>query len=225
MSKKVNNAPNEVQQNVGEVVNKSEEFIEKHQKQILIGLGIFVLIILGILAFRNFYQLPMQKNAANAMYKAQQYFAVDSFNIALDGDGVDVIGFKQIVSDYGSTKSGNLANAYAGISLYKLGQYQDAIKYLSNFDANDSYFKSSIIGLIGDCYVELGNHDKAQGFYKKVIDQNNEISPIYLKKSAILFETDGQSDDAAKRYEEIKEKHPTSNEAYDIDKYLGRTGS
>lgn len=222
MSKEKINTPSEIEQNVGEVVNKSEEFIEKNQKKILFGIGVFILIVLSILAFRNFYQVPRQEAAANALYKAQEFFAVDSFKVALEGDGVEVIGFKEIISKYGSTESGNLANAYAGISLYKLGQFEEAIKFLGNYDSGDTYFKSAIVGLIGDCYVELGNHDKAQDFYQKVINLKNEISPIYLKKSGVLYETDGKPEEAAKNYQEIKDNYPASNEAYDISKYISR---
>jgi tetratricopeptide (TPR) repeat protein len=49
--------------------------------------------------------------------------------------------------------SGKLAAAYAGICYYKLGQYENAIKYLSQFDGDDNYFTASVIGLTGDCYV------------------------------------------------------------------------
>ena len=76
------------------------------------------------------------------MYKAQNYFAVDSFQVALDGDNKDVMGFKEIASEYGITASGNLATAYAGICYYKLGQYEKAIKYLTQYDAGDDLFQN-----------------------------------------------------------------------------------
>ncbi len=222
MTKKKKGAQVEELEGVGEILSKSEQFIEKNQKSILITVGVIVLIVLGVMAFRNFYQKPREVAAEDAMYMAQEYFAVDSFKVALDGNGADVMGFKEIASQYSMTKSGNLAKAYTGISLYKLGEYQEAVKYLTQYDGKNSYFKSSVVGLIGDCYAELGDKSKAQSYYKKVIADKNELSPIYLKKSGILFESEDKKADAEKAYQQIKDDYPASNEAYDIDKYIAR---
>ena len=209
-------------ESVGRALSNSEAFIEKNQKSIFIGVGIIVLIILSIMAFHNFYQKPREVAAENAMFKAQEYFAVDSFRVALEGDGTQIMGFKEIASEYGMTASGNLANAYSGICYYKLGKYQDAIKSLAQYDGDDNYFKTTVVGLTGDCYAELGEKGKAQSFYKKAIADKNELAPIYLKKAGILFETDGNATEAEKAYKQIKDDYPMSNEAYDIDKYLAR---
>lgn len=220
MSKKVKE-PAELE-TVGRALSSSEAFIEKYQKQILIGIGVIVLVVLAVMAVNNFYLKPRVVAAENAMYKAQELFAVDSFKVAVDGNGKDVMGFKEIASEYGMTASGNLANAYTGICYYKLGKYQDAVKYLTQYDAGDDYFKTSVIGLTGDCYAELGETGKAQDYYSKAIGQKNELSPVYLKKAGILFETKGQAADAEKMYLQIKNDYPKSMEAGDIDKYLAR---
>ena len=220
MSKKVKE-PAELE-TVGRALSSSEAFIEKYQKQILIGVGVIVLAVLAVMAVNNFYLKPRVVAAENAMYKAQELFAVDSFKVAVDGNGKDVMGFKEIASEYGMTASGNLANAYTGICYYKLGKYQDAVKYLTQYDAGDDYFKTSVIGLTGDCYAELGETGKAQDYYSKAIGQKNELSPVYLKKAGILFETKGQAADAEKMYLQIKNHYPKSMEAGDIDKYLAR---
>ena len=209
-------------ENVERALSSSEAFIEKYQKQILIGVGVIVLVVLAVMAVNNFYLKPRVVAAENAMYKAQELFAVDSFKVAVDGNGKDVMGFKEIASEYGMTASGNLANAYTGICYYKLGKYQDAVKYLTQYDAGDDYFKTSVIGLTGDCYAELGETGKAQDYYSKAIGQKNELSPVYLKKAGILFETKGQAADAEKMYLQIKNDYPKSMEAGDIDKYLAR---
>lgn len=220
MSKKVKE-PAELE-TVGRALSSSEAFIEKYQKQILIGVGVIVLVVLAVMAVNNFYLKPRVVAAENAMYKAQELFAVDLFKVAVDGNGKDVMGFKEIASEYGMTASGNLANAYTGICYYKLGKYQDAVKYLTQYDAGDDYFKTSVIGLTGDCYAELGETGKAQDYYSKAIGQKNELSPVYLKKAGILFETKGQAADAEKMYLQIKNDYPKSMEAGDIDKYLAR---
>lgn len=208
--------------NVEHALTSTEAFVEKYQKQILIGVATIVLIVLAILSFRNFYLEPREIAAQNEMYKAQSAFATDSFKVALDG-GRESIGFKEIVSQYGITASGKLAAAYAGICYYKLGQYEEAVKYLSQFDGDDTYFTASVIGLTGDSYVELGETSKAISYFEKAADLENAImSPVYLKKAGLVYESLDQPAKAEKEYTAIKEKYPKSPEASDIDKYLAR---
>jgi len=204
-------------------LTSTEVFIEKHQKQIIYGVGAVILIVLLALSFRNFYLEPREVAAQNEMYKAQSYFAKDSFRIALEGSGSESIGFKEIVSDYGITASGKLAAAYAGICYYKLGQYDNAIKFLSQFDGDDTYFGVSVIGLTGDSYVEMGETEKAISYFEKAADKDNAVmSPVYLKKAGVVYESLNQPEKAEKEYIKIKDNYPKSPEASDIDKYLAR---
>jgi len=209
--------------NVEHALTTTEVFIEKYQKQIIYGVGAVVLVVLIALSFRNFYLEPREVAAENEMYKAQAYFAKDSFRIALEGRGSESIGFKEIVSDYGITASGKLAAAYAGICYYKLGQYDNAIKYLSQFDGEDTYFAASVIGLTGDSYVEMGETAKAISYFDKAADKDNAVmSPVYLKKAGLVYESLNQPEKAEKEYTKIKDNYPKSPEASDIDKYLAR---
>ena len=43
-------------ESVGRALSNTEAFIEKNQKIILIGVGVVVLVVLAVMAFRNFYQ-------------------------------------------------------------------------------------------------------------------------------------------------------------------------
>jgi tetratricopeptide (TPR) repeat protein len=221
MSKK--NIQHDELENVQQVLTTSEAFIEKYQKQILYVVGGVVLLVILILAIRNYYIKPKENQAAYEMYKAQSYFNVDSFKVALNGKLPEFIGFKEIVSEYGITSSGNLASAYAGICYYKLGEYDNAIKYLSQFDGKDENVSVTVIGLIGDCYVEKGETKKAISYFEKAAAADNKVlSPIYLKKAAIAYESLKQPDKALENYNKIKEKYPQSSEASDVDKYIAR---
>lgn len=222
MSKKAVKKQDEFE-NVEQVLTASEAFIEKYQKQILYGLGVVALLVMAFLAINNYYVKPRVAEAANEMYKSQLYFAKDSFQLALEGDGLESIGFEAISSEYGLTPSGNLAKAYAGICHYHLGAYEESIKFLSAYDGDDQYFSLMVLGLIGDCYVELEDNDKALRFFTKVAESGNEVlSPVFLKKAAIVYEAEGKNDKALKNYRTIKEKYPLSQDSQDIDKYITR---
>lgn len=222
MSKKEDKKHDELE-NVEHALSTSEAFIEKYQKQILIAVGSVVLIVLAVLAIRNYYLEPLEIEAELEISKSQEYFSVDSFKVALEGDGKEVMGFKEIASEYGLTASGNLATAYAGICYYKLGQYDNAIKFLSQFDGEDEYFSTAVIGLIGDSYVELGQTEKGISYFEKAADAKNDVlSPVYIKKAGIAYETLKDTEKALKLYTSIKDNYPRSTEAADIEKYIAR---
>ncbi len=206
-----------------QVLSSTEKFIENNKKTMSLVITVLVLVILAVLAFRNFYMIPQEKQAASEMYKAQAYFAVDSFQVALQGDDIDCVGFETIASEYTFTKSANLAKAYAGICSYKLGEYENAVEYLSSFSADDINVAPVALQLLGDAQVELGELKKAISSYRKVIDMKNSIfSPMSLKKAGIAYESLNDKETALEMYEEIKETYPQSSEAADIDKHIAR---
>ena len=209
---------------VEELVSKSELFIENNSKKIMLGILALAVIVGAFFGYRHGYLIPLQKKASVALFKGEQYFAKDSFQLALNGNGADYEGFEAIIDQYGNTKPGNLAKAYAGICYAKLGQYDQALENLKSFDASDDMISPAIIGLIGDCYVNMDNAKEGVTYFEKAANaaDNEVISPIYLKKAGIAYESMQQYNDAVKVYTQIKEKYFNSMEAADIDKYISR---
>ncbi|MDR1879694.1 MAG: tetratricopeptide repeat protein [Tannerellaceae bacterium] len=209
---------------VGEIVSRSEQFIEHNQRKILYGIVTVAVIVGAILAFRQGYLLPQEKRAAAAIFKGEQYFAKDSFAIALNGNGADYAGFESIIGEYGRTKAGNLAKAYAGICYFKMGDNEKAIRLLKSFSGDDRMVTPAITGLIGDCHVNMGNTKEGIACFEKAAAKaNNEIiSPAYLKKAGIAYESLKQYNEAIKAYTAVKENYYNSTEASDIDKYITR---
>ena len=130
---------------VNEVLSSSEQFVEKYQKPLLVTVLIIILVVAGFLSVRHFYFQPREVKAQAAMYKGEIYFAKDSFELALKGNGADFVGFEAIADDYSSTKAGNLAAAYAGICYYNLGKDAEALAYLKKFDGDDAFLSPNIV--------------------------------------------------------------------------------
>ncbi len=212
------------EQEVGVIVSKSEKYIEDNKKTIGITLLVIILLIGGYFAYKYLYSAPREKQASEAMFRAEHYFGVDSFALALHGDGTQTIGFLEIIKKYGSTEAGNLAYAYAGISYFNLGQYDQALEHLKKYSGSDKMVLPTVTGLMGDCYVELDKTQEAVSYFEKAatMADNDIISPIYLKKAGIAYEALGQNDKALKCYETIKEKYYNSEEAMSIAKYIER---
>ena len=209
---------------VNAALSSSEQFIQQYQKPILLGLLAIVIIVSAIIGVRHFYVLPRENKAQAEMYKGVFYFEKDSFQLALQGNGADFIGFKAIADEYSSTKAGNLAAAYSGLSLYNLGKYDEAITYLKNFDADEEFISPAIIGTIGDCYVNMDKYEEGVGYFEIAAKKadNDMLSPIYLKKAATVYEKLGNKKKALEMYQKIKDSYPKSMSNQDIEKYIVR---
>lgn len=208
---------------IAETFSKTERYIDENKNSLGIIAGAIVLVIGGYFAYTTWILGPKEREAAEQIYVAERYFEKDSLNLALKGDG-NYPGFLQIIDDYGSTSSANLAHYYAGIIYLKQGEYQKAIDYLKDYDADDQMTRAMSLGAIGDAYTELGKLDDAIKYYDRAAtsESNNFTSPIFLLKKGIAQETAGKHMQALETYRIIKQKYPESAEGRDIDRYIGK---
>ncbi|NLA25355.1 MAG: tetratricopeptide repeat protein [Bacteroidales bacterium] len=204
-------------------LSRTEQFIENNQKLIIyIILGI-VIVNGGIIGYKNLIQKPREKEAASMVFMAEYYFEVDSFSLALEGDGRNM-GFLDIIDDYSSTKAGNISKYYAGVCYMRLGQYDAAINYLKRFKSKDKMLKPISVGLIGDAYAELGDLKEAVKNYEKAakLAENEFLSPIYLMRAGLAYESLNQYDKAVVIYEKIEKEFYGTTEQRNVEKYLER---
>ena len=211
---------------VEEVYSKTEQYIEENKNNLTIVVGAILVIVAGYFGYTNLYLAPLEEEAQSQMWQAEQYFEVDSFNLALNGNIQGAIGFKTIADHYSGTKAGNLANYYCGISYYNLGQYQEAINYLESFSSDDKMVGPVATGAIGNCYMELGNTAEALNYYKKASNQskNDFTGPMFRLKAGFAAEQLGQTEVALDLYKSIKTDFPSSQESRNVEKYIARLG-
>ena len=119
---------------VEEVYSKTETFVNENKNTLSGIIAALVIIVGGYFAYTSFYLAPLQEEAQQEMFMAEKYFTMDSLDKAVYGDGL-YPGFIDIVDEYGSTKAGNLANYYLGISFLKMGQFESAIQALNDFSS------------------------------------------------------------------------------------------
>lgn len=210
--------------NVEEALSQSEAFIVKYKTVIIACVAAAIVIVAGVMLYKNYVSEPRAKEAAAALFKGEEYFGMNEYETALNGDSLGYAGFIRIADEFANTPSGKLAKAYAGISYAQLGKYEDAIRYLSDFDGDDLMVGPAAIGTLGDCYANLNQLDKATAAFMEAASKadNNTLSPVYLKKAGIIFEKEGKYAEAVKAYTQIKEKYINSYQAMDIDKYIDR---
>ncbi|WP_297678332.1 tetratricopeptide repeat protein [uncultured Bacteroides sp.] len=208
--------------NVEEALTQSEAFLINNKKRIIGAVAAVIIVVVGIVMYKNLYVEPREEKAQAALFKGQEYFEADLYEQALNGDSIGFAGFAKVADEYSGTKAANLAKAYMGLCYAHLGQYDNAVKALDSFNGKDQIVAPAMKGAMGNCYAELGQLDKAASMLLSAADDadNNSLSPIYLQQAGEILVKLGKYDDAIKAYSKIKDKYFRSYQAMDIDKYI-----
>ncbi len=227
-----NSTTAEVFNTLDETASRSEQWVEKNQKPIFIGLIAIAVIVLGYLAYNKYVIEPNEFEAADELAFPKKYFeqaqnttvSVDSlYNLSLNGsDGK--YGLIDIVDNYGNTKAGNLAKYMSGIAYLKTGNYEEAIQYLNDFSSDDEMLGSLALGNIGDAFSEINQPEDALKYYLNAANykDNNFTSPLYFFKAGNTAMKLKDYKNAEEYFTKIKDNYSTSNEAKDINIYIQR---
>lgn len=215
-----------------ENLNSKVAFFDKNKKAVIAAIIAIVVIIAGIILYRNYVAVPHEEEASTALAKGQEYFGNMQYDKALNGDGAKFTGFLKVASDYSGTDAGNLANLYAGLCYANLDKWEDAVKYLDKYSTSDDQMISpAAIGALGNAYAHVKQLDKAVNALKKAASMadkraadgaNNSISPTFLIQAGEILESQNKKDEALKIYQDIKKKYVNAAISQEIDKYIER---
>lgn len=214
--------------------SRTEQWVEKNQKAIFGVIAGLLVVVLGYLAYNKFVVEPNEIEAAEEIAQAQDDFNTaltttnttvkDSlYNLALTGSN-GKYGLLEIADKYGSTKSGNLAKYYAGMSYLETNDYQQAINFLQDFKADDAMVAPLAQGAIGDAFSQLNQTEEAIGYYEKAIrlSTNDYTTPRFLFKAGVAAIELQQYDKAEQFLARIKDEFGDSDYASQADLYLGK---
>lgn len=216
------------EETLGVAMSKTESFLEQHSKSATYC--IIALLVLGaaIFGYKKLVAEPRIEKAAELMMQAENRFGEENpdFELALNGDA-NGAGFLEVVEQYGSTPSGNLAKHCAGICYYKLGDLENAAAYLKQYKAvkglPGAIVNAQNLGLQGDIALEQGNYSAAANLYKKAVAaaDNNYTTPLYLRKAGIAEQLQGNKEAANAYFQQILTSYPASMEAREAEKLIG----
>ena len=177
-------------------LNKHEDFILKYKNAIIGAVVALLVIICGIIVYNN-HKASKLKEAQTAMQtpelniqlgmsqlqEASGLFGEQLFEQALNGDSTGTtMGFLKIADEFSSTKVGNLANLYAGLCYAHMDKWEEAVKYLEEYDgADDMLISPAALGALGNAYAHVNQLDKAVSTLTKAAEKADNImqSPIY----------------------------------------------
>lgn len=220
-----------------DIVEKARGFWENNNKPVMYIGSAIIILLAGWMINKYMFKLPKEEKANDIIFVTQKYFteftmATDSSKMqlaakCLNGDGANP-GALKIINNYSGTSAANLCEYYAGACYLHLGQFDKAIKYLKDFDADGAtQIKSRAYGMIADANAELNKNDEALSYYKKAAEVNNKdeyTSSEFLFKAALFAETTGKTKEAIDLFKKIKSDYPLTEKAADVDRYLAKLG-
>lgn len=210
--------------NVDGALETSETFFMKYKNLMLGVVASIVIVVCAVIGYQHFISGPKALKASEALFKGQDYFSNDQYETALNGDSLGYAGFLKIADEFSGTDAANLANAYAGLCYAQLGKYEEAVKFLDKFSADDYLVAPALMGTMGNCYAQLGQLDKAAATLLKAADKADSpsLSPNYLIQAGQILEKLGKNAEAVDAYKKVKSKYANSYQSMDIDKYIER---
>jgi tetratricopeptide (TPR) repeat protein len=182
----------------------------------------------GYFIYKNFVQAPAAEKAAEASFKAEQYYGADSTSKqALEGDGTN-LGFVKLAEKYSGTPTGELAKFRAGTIYLKMEDYKNAIKYLQNVTLDSKPIQARAYCCLADAYSSSGKEKEAAELYVKAgnyFPEDDEASSEYLYRGGMLYDKLNDTKKAIEVFTMIKDKYARTNRAANAEKYLGKLGA
>ena len=222
MAKTSNPASDKATQHTEEKLQQVRSYIERRQQRIYIVTGLVLAVTIGIFLWQR-HQQQQDGAAQSEMFQAVYYFEEGKFEQALQGDGT-YAGFLDIIQDYKLTKAANLAHFYAGVCYMQQQGYEEAIKHLKQFKANDFLLQARAWALIGDALTEQQQYAQATTYYLKAADYkpNEFFTPIYLVKAAQAYEAQQAYQAALRCYQRIIQEYPKAALYEEATKHASR---
>ena len=146
MAKKQNETRTSIEE-LNESLSGIEKKVEENKKMIVWVVAAIVAIAVIILGYVYLIQEPNLEKAKEEIAKADVDYSLGQDSIALNE-------YMAVADNYGNDAS-DRAGLNAGILLFKEGKYEEAINYLTKYDAEGALVGPASQALIGDCYVNL----------------------------------------------------------------------
>ncbi len=207
--------------NVEEVVQQSVEkssssfdlmsFLKNNRNMVFAGVGALVIIVLGVVFYRN-VQKGKEQEAALALSRISPYVEASDYMKALNGDparkvrGNDVMGLLAIIDQYGSTNAGKTAALEAGIAEVALNKFDEAEKHFDQASGSESsVVRANAIAGMAACLEHKSNLAEAAKTYEKAAAAADKINnkDKYQYYAGLCYEKAGDKESAIKMFKTV----------------------
>ena len=222
MSKKL--SKEELEQDI--LIEYSSRFVYfyNQNKAAVIGGGLGIILAIGLVIGYVFYSNQQSQEAEVLLGIAEQALMRGDIEGALYGDDEEfTLGFVQIARNYGRTSSGNLANYYAAIAEFELGNYDEALAFIERFSPPRGILGVAPIAMQANILMELGRYEEAARTFERAAnwDVNSSTTPNHLFQAAQAYMEAENNQRAIQHLETILVDYPNSQQATRAQRMLG----
>lgn len=196
----------------------------ENNKATVIGGGIGLVLVIGLIIGYFVYSGQQEQEAQNLLGIAEEQLMRGNYETALNGNEQDfTLGFEQISSNYPRTDAGNLATYYAAVSEFELGNYENALERIQDFDVPDGILGVAPLSLNAIILSELDRFEEAGETYLEAAEwnENDSTTPYNLMEAAIAFREAGNTDRALDMVDRVLNEYPNSQQAAEAKRMRG----
>ncbi len=207
-----------------ESYNKAASFFNENRITIL-AIVISIIVVVGSLIGYNYYSQNQEEQAQQLLAIAEAYYTQGDFDRAINGDSFELTyGFLAISNEFSGTEAGNLATYYAAVSSFKLGNIEDALDYLSRYDAPRGILGVGAISFNAKLLLSNGSTELAAETFVKAAnwDINDTTTPYNLYQAAEAYFEAGNFEKATEITDQIIAEYPASSELTSSQNLQGR---
>jgi len=199
-------------------------YFYSQNKATVIGGGLGIILAIGLIIGYFIYSSQQEQQAQVLLGVAEQALLMGDFEQALYGDDDQfTLGFVQIARNYGRTDAGNLANYYAAISEFELGNHEDALNHIKNFSPPRGILGVAPISMHANILLELERFEDAARMFERAAtwDVNSSTTPYNLFEAAQAYIEAGNRERAIANLNTIVNEYPNSQTAPQAQRLRG----
>ena len=222
MAKKNNEPVRTTLEEVNESLSTAAQRLEDNKKYIYWALGAAAVLVLLVAGYVYGIHNPNVNKAKELIGKADlEMLQQDTVNALKD--------YEKVVDTY-SNKPAERAAFNAAIILYQQGKNKEAAQYLEKYDPEGNLVGPASQSLLGDCYVNLKQYDKAVAAFDKAVKlagDNEVYAPTFMLKKATVLHAQKKYADEAAAYQTIKDNYLSyaQQNGINVDKYIERANA
>jgi len=194
------------------ITRKTEQFIVKYLKTILLSVGAAVIIVAAYFIVQ--YGLAIKEKSAESLFSKVYlvYSSIESdFSLGEEELKDKLISlnedFKIVMEQYPKSAASSRSAYYIGNILFRYGEFEEALTYYGKGALIKPNNYSALLCIQGEasCYEQLGEYEKAEERYKRIISKHSDsfLVPMVRFSLAQIYEKQEKYEEARKQYNQI----------------------
>lgn len=190
-------------------------FLKRNLTSVLAG-TLAALILIGGGIYYYLHTQAQEQQSQELLVEAEQVFHMGEYELALQGGDMQLeVGLVDIIENYGSTSAGNLARYYAAVAESELGNYNQALHYIQEFDPPDGILGVGPLALQAVILANLEQYEESANAFLNAAewDENESTTPQNLLNAAQVSIEAENYDEAAEHIDRILSEYEDSDVA------------